>query len=62
MQTIDKAIVLSFGLLFALLFAVYYIGLTTDVNAVGGVVGNLAQIFTGRNPKTGAFQNYPGGA
>ena len=43
-----------------LIVAAYFIGVTTELATLGQVVGNIGYIFTGRNPATGQFANYPG--
>lgn len=48
-----------FVLLLILIAVVYYVGSVSLSNAVLTKAGNLADIFTGRNPKTGQFANYP---
>ena len=60
MNTVDRTIALAFGLMFALVIAVYYIGVTTDVNSFSKAFTQLGYMFTGRN-SSGTFQSYPGG-
>lgn len=52
-------IVLAFAVLMLLIGVVYYTGLVSDVNAVGGQLGGLANVFTGRPAAGGAFGAYP---
>lgn len=61
MNTVDKTIALAFGLMFALVIAVYYIGVTTDLGSFSSAVQQIGYMLTGRN-KSGTFQPYPGGA
>lgn len=47
-----------FVLAFALIGLAYWVGLKSDVGAVGGVVNTLGLTFTGRNAQ-GVFAAYP---
>lgn len=58
MSTVDKTIALAFGLMFALLIAVYYIGVTTDLSGFANAFTQIGYMLTGRN-SSGAFQQYP---
>ena len=49
-----------FWLALALIAAAYFIGVSTELATLGNVINNIGYIFTGRNPKTGQFANYPG--
>jgi hypothetical protein len=55
-----KALHYVFILSLLLIAAVYYIGLTSDVNAVGPQVRGILNAVTGRN-SNGAFAAYPTG-
>lgn len=57
-NTVDKTIALAFGLMFALVIAVYYVGVTTDASGIGAAFGSLINGLTGRNAQ-GQFAAYP---
>ena len=42
-----------------LIAAVYYMGVKTDLSAFSGLVTNIGNTFTGRNPEGGPFQSVP---
>ena len=49
-----------FYLALFLIAVAYFVGLSTEISVLGNVVAKLGYIFTGRNPTTGQFANYPG--
>lgn len=52
-------IALAFIALIFLVAVVYYTGLVSDVNAVGGQLTGFANVLSGRPQGGGAFGNYP---
>lgn len=52
-------VALAFVALIFLIGVVYYVGLVSDVNAVGGQLGGLANVFSGRPAAGGPFASYP---
>lgn len=44
-----------------LMILAYHVGAQGLLSTGGSVASNLGQVFSGRNPKTGQFANYPSG-
>lgn len=42
-----------------LIAAVYYVGVRTDIGAFTNLISTTGNVFTGRPPAGGAFQNVP---
>lgn len=47
-----------FWLAFVLIVVVYWVGSTNVINSSAGALGNLGNVFTGRN-QAGQFASYP---
>lgn len=62
MDEFDKALRYIFVLSFLLIIVAYFAGTQNIISTTGSTLGSLGQIFTGRNPQTGAFASYPSGA
>lgn len=58
MGSFERLATLYLFLLFFLVAVAYFVGLSTDVTAVGGVVKQLALVGSGRNSQ-GNFAGYP---
>ncbi len=56
---LEKTEWLLFLLAVILIAAVYYVGVQTDAATFASAIGYLGNVFTGRNPSTGQFANYP---
>lgn len=50
-----------FMLALILILVVYFVGVSTNVATLGAVVGNVGNVFTGRN-SAGQFGSYPAAA
>jgi hypothetical protein len=61
MAEVDKLIVVLAGLAALLIVTAYFTGFTTDASTLGGIAGNLGDIFSGRN-SSGNFAGYPSGS
>lgn len=61
MGEVDKLIVTLAGLAALLIVVAYFTGFTSDTGAIGNVLVNLGNTFTGRN-SSGNFAAYPSGA
>ena len=57
----EAALRYLFILALVLIVVAYFAGSTKVLGSLGTQVGNLGNIFTGRNPTTGAFAPYPTG-
>lgn len=56
---IDRTESRLFWLAISLIAVAYFVGLSTDITTFTKAISQLGYIFTGRNPATGQFANYP---
>lgn len=54
----DRALFYGFALSVLLIVVVFFVGVSTDAESLGGVVNSLAKTFTGRT-QSGQFAQYP---
>lgn len=62
MSEVDVAIRYIFILSVILILVAYWAGTTKVASTFGTQLSNLINVSTGRNPQTGNFSSYPGGA
>lgn len=58
----NKAFWYIFVLILVIILVAYYRGTSENIRAAGSATSNLVEILQGRNPSTGQFAAYPGGA
>lgn len=58
-MSVDRVFWYLFVLALVLVLVAYYAGVQTEATTFFNGVGYLGNVFTGRNPKTGAFAAYP---
>lgn len=54
----DRALFYGFALTVLLIVVVFFVGVSTDAQSLGGVINSLALTFSGRK-QTGEFAQYP---